>query len=179
MNRILYIFLFFCTVSHGQIIDRFTPFPSASTTEYFENRAGAANTDSSTSTSGWVGGSATVASSGTQTRTGTTSLLVTSGTDLTLQSRYFDWSSGLTNDLPDWTTNDVIVVEGWVYSPSDGDPRVYIPNCIGVSSITFTANTWTYFTFSGTFTGTGRLLYLYSNKSTGIYYDDIRVYKNN
>ena len=176
--RILIILLLVCASSYGQIVDRFTPFPSSGTTEYYENRVGAADPVSSTSLTGWVGGTGTVSSTTEQARSGTTSLkhISLGGLD----NNYFDFSSASNSDLPDFVGGETITVTGWVYAASGTDVRIKITgtSISATQTISFTADTWTEWTFTGVSVTSSGNFYVYTDDTTrGTYWDDIRIYE--
>lgn len=148
-----------------------------STIEYFENRAGAANPDSSTSITGWVSGSGTVSSTTEQARTGTTSLKFLSNGGL--DNRAFDLNSGLNGDLPDFVEGDTVTFEGWVYADTGTDARVRLREGLATTPVSYTPNVWSFWSFEVTITaGAGNAIWLYSDDETrGTYWDDIRAYK--
>lgn len=143
----------------------------SSVTNIFVDRAGSANPDSSTSISGWVGGTATVSSSSVQTRTGTTSLLLVSNSPGSSQNKYFDFNSGLTGDLTDWTDTDTVTITGYYYSTS-GTHRIYTPDGTTNVDLTDTSGTWQPFTLNKP-AGTSKLIYIYTTQE--IYFDDIVI----
>ena len=150
-----------------------------STTEYYENRVGAANPVSETSTAGWVGGTmGTFESSTVQAHSGATSINTVSSLDGTLENKYFDQSSAGNTDLPDFSGGETVTVTGWIYAPSGADVRIKMTNSSisATQSITFTADTWTEFTFSGVSVTASGNFYLYTDSGSYTYWDDIRIY---
>nr|WP_299488576.1 hypothetical protein [uncultured Allomuricauda sp.] len=187
MKNIFYILFFICTISKGQSIDRFTKFASQSSpqVQYYDNVAGAADPDSSTSTAGWVAGSGTVSASTEQARTGTHSLRQVSNGGLDNNS--FDFSSGSNpSSGGDVSNGDIVDVTGWVWVDDVGrDIRIKITSSSisATQTISYTAGQWSQFTFTGvSITGSGSF-FVYTNDDDGdadaTYWDDITITKTN
>jgi hypothetical protein len=133
---------------------------TVSATDYYVNQAGALDPGTSTAVNRWFGGTATVASSTAQLYDdNTTSLLLTS--DGTEQFRQF---FSLTN--PSWTTGETVTIQGYVYAPSGASVSVQAISAINKTAVSFTPDTWTFFTASGTATADGNVMYLYTDSAS-------------
>lgn len=183
MKKLILIIMVISFASYGQrypdLLMASKQQNTVSTTDYFENRAGAANPPSSTSITGWVSGSGTVSSSTEQARTGTTSLKQISNGGL--DNNAFDLNSALNNDLPDFQVGDIVTFEGWVYASSGTDARVRLREGLATTAISYTPDTWSFWTFEVTIIeGAGNAIWLYTDDEvTGTYWDDIRAFKIN